>query len=59
MSEKTIIECDGLGCCHEYEHIGGDFMIIDITDRGWSYDDINEFHYCSSCVAKLKANGEL
>ena len=59
MSEKTVVNCDGRDCDSEHEHHGGDFMICDITGIGWSYDEINEFHYCPSCVVKLKSNGEL
>ena len=61
MTEKTVISCDGGNCDSgsEHEHYGGDFMICDITDIGWSYDADNEFHYCPSCVKKMIANGEL
>jgi len=61
MTEKIVINCDVSDCVEEYEHIGGDFLIMDITDRNWIYVPESETHYCSSCksevIKELDADG--
>lgn len=49
MSEKTVISCDALDCCNEYEHIGGDFLIDNIINENWLYVPEHETHYCGDC----------
>jgi hypothetical protein len=53
MTEKTVITCDALNCCNEYEHTGGDFMICDITGKGWVYVPGSETHYCKDCGPEI------
>jgi len=55
MSEKTVITCDALDCFNEHEHYGGDFLISDITDKGWIYVPEHESHYCQNCKPDVKA----
>ena len=53
MSEKTVITCDAMSCSNEYEHFGGDFIINDISQRGWIYIPDYETHYCPACKKEV------
>ena len=58
MAAKTVIECDGQGCCERAEFPFGHFNMGDLPTVMWEFDELNEFYYCPACDEKMEANGE-
>lgn len=56
MTIKTIVYCNGLGCCNEFEFINpGPPTLGELSDAGWYVDpDYPEFQYCKACYSKVE-----
>ncbi len=58
MTLKAKFECDGNDCSSEHELRQTEPYDHEMLPDSWSFDGVNEFHYCPSCVKKMIANGE-
>lgn len=69
MSVRAEVSCDGRGCVGNFslnlrdlegweEQVGNaDNNWLDGND--WSFDSMNNFHYCPTCVREMIKSGEL
>lgn len=59
MTIRAKFECDGRGCFNEHEIGPTEPVDTEMMPDTWSWDSINDYHYCPSCKKKMIENGEL
>jgi hypothetical protein len=59
MTLTAKFECDGNDCFNEHELSTCEPYDHEMLPDSWSFDEVNEFHYCPYCVKKMIENGEL
>lgn len=59
MTMVVKISCNGQQCNQKFEIEDNNYDSENIGEYDWSWDCINDFHYCTKCTKKMIESGEL